>query len=454
MPVAALDIDGLIAGIDDPSRGLAEEAARCLRAGAYRACIVATWSAVVFDVIAKVEALDALGDPRVKAVQQRIGQVFATSNVPARIQLLSAFESDVPGICENDLQIVSDAEAHILERIKEERNFCAHPSFNVDREVYRPSYEQALAHLTSALTLVLARQPLEGGPAVDRACNLISSLSFPENVINAERVLRDPYHFGRVGDIAARNVILKLFKGLVSGATELEPAKRRVRVGLLALCNVRPGTFATAQDNLEAFISRTDDAGLLRFIGLCGAAPIFTRIAGGALVDRIRALAVLLEGQDFNDLDLLPGLMSIPALQESVIARLQALSPTQTASALAGSADPLLADLVVKTLVESSSWGFTEDFINEVARAYLPIFTLAQFEALLTGARENSRYGGWNQVLGTTVGIRFLGDAIAECNRRFGRDGAALETQFKSKVASNYLTQLYPPPASDLADEP
>jgi hypothetical protein len=443
--MAALDIEGALARVAGPARQLADEASRCLRVGAYRASVVTTWSAIVFDVIEKIEALQALGDPRVASVHARIAAIFSEPSVSKRIQDLGAFETDIASICENTLQIVSDAEARSLERIKEERNFCAHPSFNVDRELYLPSYEQALSHLSSAIRLVLTRQPIEGGPAVERACSLIASLSFPEDVEKAERVLSDQYHFGRASEAAARNVVLKLFKGLVSGAPELDQARRRVRVGLLALSNLRPEAVANTQQNLENFLGRaTDEDTLLRFVGLAGVAPIFTRVASDAVIERIKALVDRLDGNSLGELGLVAGLMKFAALKDSTKTRLTALSPGERAQALAASSEPGLSDLVISTLVDSGSWGFTADFVTEVARPYISLFTLRQFEDLLTGARENRKFGGYNQVLGTGEGIAFVQEAIVQCIQRFGADGEAVVAAFKTSLPSSYLDEIFP----------
>ena len=66
------DIEALAARCNsDQSKGYLSEAVICYRSGAYRASIVSTWIAVIFDLIDKIRELALNGDAAAKALEAR-----------------------------------------------------------------------------------------------------------------------------------------------------------------------------------------------------------------------------------------------------------------------------------------------------------------------------------------------------------------------------------------------
>jgi hypothetical protein len=60
-----VDIDELALKCrDEAARSYIAEAVQCYKSGAYRSCVVATWIAVVFDIVYKLRELDLTGDKR------------------------------------------------------------------------------------------------------------------------------------------------------------------------------------------------------------------------------------------------------------------------------------------------------------------------------------------------------------------------------------------------------
>src|SRR5258706_1012915 len=63
MAMSLGDLDELVLTCrSDEGRGYIAEAVACYRAGAYRACIVSTWIAVVYDLLSKIRELAISGD--------------------------------------------------------------------------------------------------------------------------------------------------------------------------------------------------------------------------------------------------------------------------------------------------------------------------------------------------------------------------------------------------------
>lgn len=68
-PQGYIDLDELILHCrNEKARSFIQEAILCYKAGAYRQAIVATWIAVVYDIISKLQELDLAGDPNAKNV--------------------------------------------------------------------------------------------------------------------------------------------------------------------------------------------------------------------------------------------------------------------------------------------------------------------------------------------------------------------------------------------------
>ena len=63
MPGSLLDLDELVLRVRSPAaREDITEAVACYKAGAYRAAIVATWTAVLYDIFSKIREIELTGD--------------------------------------------------------------------------------------------------------------------------------------------------------------------------------------------------------------------------------------------------------------------------------------------------------------------------------------------------------------------------------------------------------
>lgn len=133
----------------DQSKSYISESLQCYRAGAYRAAIVTSWIAVVFDLIDKIRELALAGDAAAKELENRyetyISQI-ENSN-PQGIQNALEYERDILDICKNRLQFFDAQQLVDLLRLKEDRHRCAHPSFQQVGVPYSPSAEQARLHI-------------------------------------------------------------------------------------------------------------------------------------------------------------------------------------------------------------------------------------------------------------------------------------------------------------------
>ncbi len=169
------------------------EAVSCYRGGAYRAVIVNTWVAIVYDLIDKIRELSISGDTAAKRIidgfesyQKQIDE----GNEQA-IKKSLEFERNILDTSKNELQFFDKQQYLDLQRLREDRHRCAHPSFHREDGPYKPSAEQARMHLRNAIVHVLSQPPVQGKSAIKKILSLISSSYFPRDIKNAKAQLAE-----------------------------------------------------------------------------------------------------------------------------------------------------------------------------------------------------------------------------------------------------------------------
>lgn len=176
----------------DRAREYVQEAVLCYRAGAYRSAIVNSWIAVVFDLIDKVRELALAGDTNAAAINTQyetyLNQIEAGNDQGIKSAL--EFERGIVATCRDRLQFFNHQQIRDLDRLREDRHQCAHPSFQRAGEPYRPSAEQARLHLRNAVDHVLAQAPVQGRAAITALQTDVASDYFPKNRGQAFTVLR------------------------------------------------------------------------------------------------------------------------------------------------------------------------------------------------------------------------------------------------------------------------
>jgi len=157
------------------------EAVLAYKAGAFRISIVATWTAVVFDLIDKVRELAISGSPEAQIWlndYEKHQMEFDKGNKAAIKQLL-AYENDIIYSARDRFSLISNNEFIDLLRLKDDRNRCAHPTFQRIETPYYPTAEQARYHIKNSVIHVLSQPPVQGKFALDNLKKLVESSYFP-----------------------------------------------------------------------------------------------------------------------------------------------------------------------------------------------------------------------------------------------------------------------------------
>ncbi|MGW2287008.1 hypothetical protein [Streptomyces phaeochromogenes] len=156
-----LDLEERVSRVFNPDvRPLVQEAHRCYATGAARAAIVLTWTAVCADLIHKAQVLKENGESEARSLVDDVERAQQPGQADA-VNLMLGVERTILDIAEK-LELIDRTQKTQLERLREDRHLCAHPSLRPLGELFVPTTEYARAHLAVALESVLIHPPSQG----------------------------------------------------------------------------------------------------------------------------------------------------------------------------------------------------------------------------------------------------------------------------------------------------
>ncbi|VEF17783.1 hypothetical protein [Stutzerimonas stutzeri] len=202
------NLDELIQNVRNiHAKNYLNESIAAYRTGAYRASLITTWIAVCVDIIEKIRELSLGEDPSAKKWEQALDKI--QSNDP---KAMLEFERNLLNIACEELQLISSIEKSHLERLKDDRNICAHPTFSDDGSQFSPPAELALAYIVQSANYLLVHAPVKGKVIVQRLYELINETSFPEEEEKAFTLLSSENNLGRVKGSGVRNLVILILK--------------------------------------------------------------------------------------------------------------------------------------------------------------------------------------------------------------------------------------------------
>ena len=180
------DLEELVLTCSDPrSRTYIQEAVNCYKAGAYRSAVVACWIAVAFDLIDKLRTIAATGDKAAEQWIEKFDRARQTNDLVVSLELERNLVADV---C-TKFEFISPLEKIDLERLRDDRNRCAHPSHVSDTQVFTVPPELARLHIVSSIRSVLSQEAAYGKSVLDRLLAELDGNSFPNRPAGIRTIL-------------------------------------------------------------------------------------------------------------------------------------------------------------------------------------------------------------------------------------------------------------------------
>jgi len=256
------DLDELAQRVrNNHSKDYLKEAIVSYRAGAYRAALIATWISVCVDIIEKIRELSSSGDAAAKAIEDRLNAI--NPNDP---NAMLAFEREILDIACEELQLISTIEKSHLERLKDDRNVCAHPTFSIDGSQFTPVAELARAYIVQASNYLLIQVPVKGKVIIERLFELINEQSFPEDEEKAFTILSSDNYLGRARESSVRNLTIILLKRLFRDDKGISPELlNQICASLGAIGRIYPQIYnEVVQGKLSQMLGQATDKQLKR----------------------------------------------------------------------------------------------------------------------------------------------------------------------------------------------
>ncbi len=386
-PIGLIDLDELILSCrDDRAKSYIAEAVACYRAGAYRSCIVASWIAVVFDVVQKLRDLDLLGNQRARQELERYESIRERDDVKASLDFERSILTTI-----TELEVITPLDKQDLMRLLEDRHRCAHPSMQTLEEPYQPAAELARYHLRNAVSHLLAKPPLQGKAALIRVLTDIGSPYFPTEPAKArERLAGGPLEHAR--EALIRNVVIALTKSLLH--ENLTDSDQRRRLAALwatidlysAICE------PVLASKLPSLVDGVEDDKWARVVAYLRFAPVAWHAMGSAA--HVKANEFIKELLIDQHPTALSDALHVDQLKPLAVQRLSQLgltelaslverepSPSFIASALvcfSGSKSFRDAEVAASRLLLPLAPFLTDEHLRNIAQAYVRNYQISE----------------------------------------------------------------------------
>jgi hypothetical protein len=350
------DLDELVLSCqNDDGRKYIAEAVACYKAGAYRACIVSAWIAVVYDLLAKIRELALSGDKAAQVTVDNLNrwQPGISSGDQGAIKNSLELERAIVNIANDQFGFFEGMQLTDLERLHADRNRCAHPTYQGTEQPYAPSAELARAHLVHAVRHVLSQAPVQGKAAAAQIIRIVESSFFPTEVEKAK------VQFKSVGlDRARESLIRAIVDQLVIGYLEgMPPLKGRDQTAcaIRAIAEMHPEICEPRiRRALNSIGRRVADAELVFFIGL---QKSYSQMWSLLEVDnRARLSEVVRQCTDDHAQHVIPICVEIPELQDVCRERVSRLGYKQLGFAAQQSKHPIIVKATVDLYCSSKSF--------------------------------------------------------------------------------------------------
>lgn len=408
MKLHLTNLDELMQKVRNPhAKNYINESIAAYRTGAYRAALITTWIAVCVDIIEKIRELSLSEDPAAKKIEERLDKI--QPNDPSS---MLSFERDILNFACDDLQLISTIEKSHLERLKDDRNICAHPTFSDDGSQFSPPAELALSYIVQASNYLLVHPPVKGKVIVQRMYELINEPSFPEDEEKAYALLSSENNLGKVKDSGVRNLAIIILKRLFRDDTGLSPdLLNRLSASLSVIYRLYPVVYEeVVSTKLGAMLSEANDTKLKRIFPF-----LRLRKELWSKVDHAERVRVegLINSMDHNEMSQYQVTMLAEVnsdIRSNVIEKMNQLDDVKQAKIIAAYPTSFLKGKAIDIFSQALSFDSAEYRANNLLLPISENFNDKDLQQVFTGSLENTGSYGTNQILNAGgIGAFFSG---------------------------------------------
>jgi hypothetical protein len=377
------DLDALVLRCRGAAaRSYIAEAVGCYKAGSFRASIVATWTAVVYDFLDKLRELELAGDAKAKRLLEKFEGARQSSNWKASLE----FERDLLETARTEFELISPVEATDLERLEADRNRCAHPSMSSSHEPYRATAELSRTHIKNAVIYFLEHPPVQGKAAFDRLATDIQSEYFPSETKQAVDVFRSgPLARARLPLV--RGLLIALSKELLQKGWNDRDRARRFAALTAIVEMYRAEGEKVLGEILPDLMLRVPDEKYYRVIFYMANVKMSWDLAGEAA--RIKAREYIENGDEEGEKRFLHHSVRIPALRERAKERMAGAVLETFAKVLRVDPSPDYVDIALKRFELANGFREAERIFQVLILSLANVLKIPDLERIVAAFVSN-----------------------------------------------------------------
>lgn len=373
--------------IDEQARQHIAEAITCYKANAFRSCIIATWLAIVFNFIHKLRELELAGDKEAKVVLEELETIRVNNDVSGS----AAFEQKLLDRAKDKFELISTEEYKDLKNLHDTRHRCAHPSMNMDEEIYQPTPELTLHYVRIAVTYLLQYPPVQGKAALDRLMVDVNSIYFSDTVEKA--VIRFKHSpLSKARNVLVRNFVIRLLKALLRDQHDNNSENRHI-VAFNAVWQMYSlVTEKTLTEKLSELMSSLNDEQLEIAVKRLRGIPNYKKFLEPGIGDKVKMCLNNIWSKD-------PTLGLLIALEEEdtraeAVEHLKQIDVQKLLLLVNDKPHPDFVPRAVEFYVESESYDSANTRGTELIIPLAEYLTVKQIEIIIKGISENTQVEG------------------------------------------------------------
>ena len=380
-------------------RDYVKEAITAYRAGAYRASVTTTWVAVCVDVIEKIRELAIQDDGAAKDLANQIERIQDNTNT----QQMLKFEDQILDFACDTLEFITPLEKMHLKRLKEDRNICAHPTFQKQGKHFNISPENARLHIVQAANFLFIQSPTMGKAKVSSLYELIAKETFPEDNEKAYQLLSSERYLKRAKDVVPRNLLVLIFKRIFADDDPIDQLQAKQ---MFASINAISRMFPEVSQNLiadkfNAFLADTDTQKLKRVYPLLFQCPELWTPVEEAIKERIIHLVSRLSVYDIIHYNVPKCSDHIVAFVETLIEKVEGLTSKEKSKIIDHCPARAFKNQAIKVFLQSGSYASAYENGIDNLLPHAPYYSFDDLKTIFEGCFKNNQIfpaGGIDQV--------------------------------------------------------
>lgn len=372
------------------------EAINSYRGGSYRASIISTWIAVCVDVIEKIKELAEENDGQAKELKSGLDSIKSDD-----FKKMLSFEKEILNYAHDKLELISLIEKVHLERLYQDRNICAHPTFITDGEQFNPSPELAKSYIVQAAQYLLIHRPTVGKVVLEKTIELIWGQTFPDDDERAYILLSSEHYLKKAKDSVIRNLLLCLLKKFFSNEESIDAnILDKLSSSLKAISRINEQIYSeTLKNNLCKILSIDDENFKKVFLLVAKNSSISEFLDEGVRI-RLHELIKCMKEDELLELKVSDASIHIPGCVEALRNKINSLPLELLRNRFIQNAKSIIfKEDAINIFLKSSTFDLAKDNGEKFILPYAQYFNLEDLNKLINGIIENKNPWPINQII-------------------------------------------------------